>query len=287
MCADNDAVTDDISVFEDKRAVTQGNELTRAAYSMSPSEKRLLMLAIAKVNPAYRLKDELNGLIRVQITVQEWKDLYGSQNPYPEMVRAAESLQGISVTLNPFNDKKDRRRINLTDSCDYMEGEGRIVLVFGASMCKLLLRDFINQFTYFDLLSVNQLTSTNAIRLYELLVQFRKTGRLSLTFDELRTLFQTGDSYRDNGVFKRWVIEASITQINQRTDIEVVYTTRKKGVRLHAVDFTFGAKQQPDLFQGTEAAKKNTRAAARSTEDKRASRKRVTAAVMNIQDTDW
>ena len=91
------------------------------------------------------------------------------------------------------------------------------------------------------------LSSTYAIRLYELIIQWRDNGVTQrYNIDELRQkLGVKPDQYKKMSNFKMRVLDLAIDQINTHTDITVKAEQHKLGRKITAMSFTFKPKAAP------------------------------------------
>ena len=100
-----------------------------------------------------------------------------------------------------------------------------------------------------------QLKSLYAVRLYELLIQWREARKTPLfeleTFREQLGLGVT--DYKRMSDFKRRVLESSIKEINEKTDIKVSYTQEKKATTIVGFKFVVREKSKPKAKQVAEA----------------------------------
>ena len=87
------------------------------------------------------------------------------------------------------------------------------------------------QFTQYDIEQISGLSSAYAVRLYELLICWRSTGKTPvIELAEFRKrLGVLDDEYTRSDNFKKWIIENPIKQINEHTDITASYEQHKKG----------------------------------------------------------
>ena len=87
------------------------------------------------------------------------------------------------------------------------------------------------QFSQYDIEQISGLSSAYAVRLYELLICWRSTGKTPvIELAEFRKrLGVLDDEYTRSDNFKRWIIENPIKQINEHTDIIASYEQHKKG----------------------------------------------------------
>lgn len=226
-----------------KRVVVQSNELIEASYSLNLNGKRLLLLAISKINP--------NGMpskttpLSFTISASDFKDSYpDSENPYRDLKRGAKELSSKVVTFR--SKTANYKTLNLTDSVEYLETEGRLILTFGYSISHHLL-NLVSQFTQFDLLSVRKLSSIYSIRLFELLAQYRGTGFKVETLDNLR--FSLCVKYERYADLKRFVIQKAVDELNAKSSFKITYEPVRTGKAVTAIKFYFVEEKQVDMFK--------------------------------------
>ena len=101
-------------------------------------------------------------------------------------------------------------------------------------------------FTSYQAKQVAHLTSKYATRLYELLIAWREVGKVpQMEISEFRNrLGLLDDEYTAMHNFKKRVLEPSIQQINEHTDITVTYEQHKKGRVISGFSFKLKQKQQ-------------------------------------------
>src|SRR6185312_12312842 len=95
------------------------------------------------------------------------------------------------------------------------------------------------QFTSYELKQVSQLNTAYSIRFYEILVQFIKTGERYLTLEKLRDLLELKDQYHRFYDLKKYVIDPSIIDINEKTNLTVEWDVMKKGRTITGLIFVF------------------------------------------------
>jgi plasmid replication initiation protein len=102
------------------------------------------------------------------------------------------------------------------------------------------------QFTSYELEQVSKLTSTYAIRLYELLMQWRSKSKTpEFQLEEFRSqLGVEKGQYKTMSNFKKNVLDFSVAQINQFTDINVKYIQHKDGRSITGFSFSFKQKKK-------------------------------------------
>ena len=106
----------------------------------------------------------------------------------------------------------------------------RYSLFFAPAVVPLITR-LEEQFTKYDIEQISSLSSAYAVRLYELLICWRTTGKTPIIeLGEFRKRIGVLDTeYQRMDVFKRGVLELALKQINEHTDITATYEQHKKG----------------------------------------------------------
>ena len=139
----------------------------------------------------------------------------------------------------------------------YVDSVGIVELTFAPDVIPLITQ-LEKSFTAYELKQISSLTSKYAIRLYELLIQWRSVGKTPLfELDDFR--FKLGlaeGDYTKMANFKVRVLDAALNQINELTDIIASYEQHKNGRVISGFSFTFTTKHQPKEI--THKAKKLT-----------------------------
>ena len=228
--------------------VTKSNHLVEATYALSLAEQRLLLLALGRVDSRVPLTV---GICHT-ITLADVMEIYGVSRPqaYELLCQVAKGLYARSVVIHgPFPHQPDVALIETrwVASIRYHDGQGALSLVFAPDILPFLsqLRE---RFTSYHLKSVASMTSGYAIRLYELLVQWRESGNRTVELVWLRERLQLGDKYPNIRDFKKRILNPAIEQINAHSDLWVTWEQHKRGRVVHALTFSFGhkAEQQAD-----------------------------------------
>ena len=130
----------------------------------------------------------------------------------------------------------------------YIDEAGMIDLTFAPAVIPLI-NLLEKHFTSYELEQVAGLNSKYAVRLYELVIAWRTTSKTPmLSVDELRQkLGVVNGEYQKMEVLKRRVLDFSVQQINEKTDIDVKYEQQKQGRKI--IGFTFSFKQKKDKLK--------------------------------------
>lgn len=230
--------------------IYKSNALVEAQYRLSVAEQRIILACIKHVRRDEKITDdELYSVSATQIA-----ELSGTstKQAYRELEKAALRLKQRDVRLlEEPNGQGKKRKVMVTgwvQTIIYVEDEGRVELRFTKDMLPYL-SELSTQFTRYSLADVAQMTSGHAIRLYELLCQWRNLGRREVSIEWLRQAFQLNDKYPAIKDFKRWVIAPAVEQINEHSPLWVKYEQRKTGRRVSHLAFIFGEKKPTKLVQ--------------------------------------
>ncbi|WP_254893853.1 replication initiation protein [Halomonas sp. BC1] len=240
--------------------VYKSNALIEASYRLTPAEQRIMLACIAQVRRDQPITDE----VMYSVSVADYAELVGTESHsiYKELADAALRLKRreVWITERP-NGNGNREKTLITgwvQSIAYCKAEGRVELRFTKDMLPYLTQ-LTEQFTRYALTDVAKLNSGYAIRLYELLCQWRGTGEREVSVEWLRSAFQLGDKYPALKDFKRRVIVPAVDQINEHSPLWVKWDQRKTGKKVSHLCFTFGEKEPPQKVKqvaSTQAGKK-------------------------------
>jgi plasmid replication initiation protein len=224
--------------------VCKSNALVEASYRLSVAEQRIILACISKIRRDQQITDE----VLYSVSAHEIAELTGtkSKTNYEELAKAAQRLKRREVRLFEEPNGRGRKlRVMVTgwvQTIVYIAEEGRVELRFTKDMLPYL-SELTEQFTRYALADISRMTSAYAIRLYELLIQWRGTGERVLELGWLRDALKLEGRYSNIRDLKRWVLEPAVEQINELSPIWVKWEQRKTGRRVTHIVFRFGEKQ--------------------------------------------
>lgn len=215
--------------------VSLSNELVRAAHGLTLTEKRVLMLAVSKLDS--KAKPTPENLVS-KITVLELVNEYGldGKSAYKQAYDAVEHLMSRYIR---FRHEGLETRMQWVGQANYREDEGTLELEFWHKLSPMLF-ELKNRFTSYQLNRVGVLRSVYSWRLFELLMQFKSTGLLSIPIDEFNDALETPDSLRANFAnLRNRVIEPALKEIKEKDGLDVSYEPIKAGRKVKALKFSF------------------------------------------------
>lgn len=225
--------------------VVKDNALIEASYFLSLAEQRLILLAIVTARETQQGIDS-HSLLRVH--AHDYATQFGidKNNAYGVIKEASKNLFDRYVTYhdtNPKNGKDRSFHYRWVSKYGYESNSGAVYLRFTEEIVPLITR-LTERFTSYEIDQVANLDSGYAIRLYELLIQWRKL-RKTPTFELQNFRRQLGvedTQYKTMSNFKKHVLDFAIKQINEHTDIKVKYEQEKNGRKIVGFKFTYKFK---------------------------------------------
>jgi plasmid replication initiation protein len=225
--------------------VVKSNALIQASYTLGLVEQRLILMSIVQA------RESGEGITAESILViraQDYATLFNvtKQTAYQALADAVETLFNRRATVDVYDKKRNLIRpmaVRWVTAMAYEESEGLITLRFGHEVVPEITR-LEENFTSYELEQVAGLKSAYAVRLYELLIQWRTAGKTPIfEINQFRSQLGLGvNEYPVMGNFKARVLDAAIKQINDHTDIRVTYEQHKSGRLITGFSFKFKQK---------------------------------------------
>jgi plasmid replication initiation protein len=229
--------------------VTKGNALIEATYRLTLAEQRLLLLVISKIDSR---SGSTTAETEIVVTAKELSEVYqlDDKEGYATLKDVAERLFSRAVIIerpDPDHPSTDRTRTRWVSAIDYAGKDGCLSLYLAPKVIPYLTQ-LAREFTTYRLRHVSAMRSIHAVRLYEMLAQWRDKGTLQIAVETLKARLGVAVQYRRMYDFKQWVIRPAIEQINAHSDLWVKWDQRKRGRVVEALIFTFGSKaeQKPE-----------------------------------------
>lgn len=227
--------------------VVKDNALIQASYTLDLVEQRLMLLAIMEA------RETGNGIAPdslLQIHAHSYAEHFdvNKETAYTVMKDASKGLFDRYVTYHDKNPKtgKDRSfHCRWVDKIGYEKDTGIVYLRFTHDVVPLITR-LEQQFTSYDIEQITSLSSAYAIRLYELLIQWRSVGKTPVfEIEQFRQQLGVESSkYKTMSNFKKYVLDFAVQQINEHTDITVKYDQHKQGRIITGFTFKFKVKNK-------------------------------------------
>jgi plasmid replication initiation protein len=228
--------------------VVKDNALINASYNLELTEQRLIMLAIIKARESGL---GITADSKLEIHASDYAKLFNvsidaSYKALREAVNNLFNRQFSYIAEYKRTGKTGVVRSRWVSRIFYVDDLALLEITFAPDVVPLVTR-LEEHFTSYQAKQVAHLTSKYATRLYELLIAWREVGKVpQIEISEFRNRLGLLDTeYTAMNNFKSRVLEPSIKQINEHTDITVTYEQHKKGRTITGFSFRF--KQKPKL----------------------------------------
>lgn len=228
--------------------IVKDNALMNASYNLALVEQRLILLAILEARETGK---GINANDPLTVHASSYINQFNVERhtAYQALKDACKDLFARQFS---YQEKRERGRINITSrwvsQIGYMDDTATVEIIFAPAVVPLITR-LEEQFTQYDIEQISELSSAYAVRLYELLICWRSTGKtpiIDLTeFRKRLGVLDTEYTRTDN--LKIRVIELGLKQINEHTDITASYEQHKKGRTITGFSFKFKQKKKTKL----------------------------------------
>lgn len=224
----------------------QLNPLIEAQKDFDVMETRLFYLGLQDVNPHISEKDKFydKQFPDTIITPAQLTEIFGHSQYITEVNKATDRLIGryISIYFDGGFEK-----YTIFQHIKYKQGKG-LFIKFNEDMRKFILEIYENYknygFTKIDMQQIFFLGSAYAMRLLELLLQYRSTAingiiERELPMEDLRKMLNVPEgAYKDRiNNFKKKVLDLPIEDINKNTQYNVSYEVVKYGRKVTGFKF--------------------------------------------------
>lgn len=226
--------------------VVKSNKLVEACYRLDLIQLRVIMLAvvIARELDVLRTGPDHGECKPFTIDVKRFRDFYPMEegSAYGQIKEAVKAINRKPITyIEDMDGEPCPAEIHWFSKAVYNAKKGSIQLEFSKYVIPYITR-LESQFTEYRLAKIGMLTSAHAVRLYELLFQYLKAGRREVKIEWLKKTLMLEGEYSDIYDLKKRVVDPSVKQINELTDLEIGYVNVKAGREIVALAFTIKMK---------------------------------------------
>lgn len=224
-----------------KELVVKSNQVIEASYRLSVTEQRVLLSAIAKIPKQVEVSDDVIYTVNVQdlnkIGIHE-------KASYRELKLAVDRLYERSINFIDGTTSK----IRWVQRIDFNDSKSEIAIRFSKDILPYI-SNVKENFTQYLLSDVATMKSAYSFRLYELLAQYKNIGKRLIGIDDLRLMLVVGKKYKTTGNFIAWVVEPSLKEINQVTNLTVSVEPKKTGRKYTHLEFIIKVKDKATAQQ--------------------------------------
>lgn len=241
-----------------KDLVVKTNRLNQAFQMLSLAELHIVQLAIVD---ARETGTGLSTDTPLRIDAKRYAEVFDTtrQNAYQRMKEAEDTL--FNRRFSFYDEEGMLVKSRWISQVRYLDDQGAIEVVFTPAVVQGISRiDGVKEFfTQYLLSQTAHLKSVYSARLYELLIQWRSTGKVPMVdLTTFREQLGVGvNEYQRMHHFKARVLDLAINEINEKTDINVKYEQHKEGRLIKGFSFSFRQKQNSPNEKSAKINSKN------------------------------
>ena len=136
------------------------------------------------------------------------------------------------------NESLELWRINVCSMAKYNKKEGCITVKFTDDIMPYLAQ-VRKKFVLYNLKEIANFGSLYTTRLYELIQEFKETGWVLKSVEQLRDIFAVGEKFKAYKDLKRYTFAHACQEINNNYDMGLRFEELKEGRKIVAVKFFF------------------------------------------------
>jgi len=220
-----------------KNHVVKSNQVIEASYQLSAVEQRIILAAISLIPKNQVITDD--ELYPVSVNELQLLGVH-EKTAYRDLKEGVNRLYERSINVSI--DKKSIK-MRWVQEVQFLDSQGVIGIRFSKPILPFI-SNLSREFTKYALSDIAGINSAYAIRIYELLVQYRQIGNREISVETLRTMLELGKKYPLFADFKKRVIDTAVDQINEYSPLKVEYEQKKTGRKVTHIYFSFKEKHK-------------------------------------------
>ena len=225
--------------------IVKDNALINASYNLDLVEQRLILLAIIEARESGK---GINANNPLTVHAESYINQFGvhRNTAYQALKNACDSLFARQFSYQSLSEKGNviNHKSRWVSEVAYIDHEAVVRLIFSPAIVPLITR-LEEQFTKYEIQQISNLTSAYAVRLYEILIAWRSTGKTPvINMHDFRQKIGVLDrEYKRMYDFKKYVLEIALKQVNEHTDITAKGEQHKTGRSITGFSFNFKQKK--------------------------------------------
>ena len=225
--------------------IVKDNALINASYNLDLVEQRLILLAIIEARESGK---GINANDPLTVHAESYINQFGvhRNTAYQALKNACDSLFARQFSYQSLSEKGNviNHKSRWVSEVAYIDNEAVVRLIFSPAIVPLITR-LEEQFTKYEIQQISNLTSAYAVRLYEILIAWRSTGKTPIInmHDFRQKIGVLDPEYKRMYDFKKYVLDIALKQVNEHTDITAKVEQHKTGRSITGFSFNFKQKK--------------------------------------------
>ena len=173
------------------------------------------------------------------LTAKEFSAVFNTNidNSYKVLRKAVDKLMTTNLKVER-RQSLELWKINVCSMAKYNKNEGRIIIKFTDDIMPYLAQ-VRKKFVLYNLKEISNFGSLYTTRLYELIQEFKETGWILKSVEQLREIFTVGEKFKAYKDLKRHTFAHACQEINDNYDMDLRFEEIKEGRKVVAVKFLF------------------------------------------------
>lgn len=244
------------------KKIIKSNQLNNSNFcNFELSVYRVFLSILTKVQN--RVKDNKDKNININreysFSAKEYADEFNipKNTAYDILKKSASKLMRTPFSLPKVKkgDDEGLLEISICSQAFYVKNKGRIDIEFSEKIIPHLM-GIKNKFTMYNICEISEFHSIYTVRFYELLMQYKTTGKLDITIEALRHSLGCNENYKFYNDLKRHVINHAVKEINSHYEINIKFKEIKDGRAVDRLEFSF---KKTEIDQVYDPVTKKTR----------------------------
>jgi plasmid replication initiation protein len=220
------------------------NIIVQSSFALSANKQKLLLLAAARVNDAQKRIDGKLKNFEIEIHSSDFGSSFGI--PVKAKRVFASACKGLfDEEIKYKNENNDTVHLRWINKLTIMPNSESVKIRFNEEVFEKMA-NLQNQFTIVKIESVVKMQSGYAIRLYQILSQWRSTLKYTVTLEALRWQLCVENKYPKFKDFNKMLLKPVIKEVNEHSkDLHILdVKTEKRGRFVHSLTFLLENKRK-------------------------------------------
>jgi len=227
----------------DTNAATQSNKLVEAAYKISVPAKRVMLMLLGQIHPG---QQDVSKKVCIEASEYAEKTGISINQSYVDIKNGCRELMGTIIKTKDYV-RKTTSECVVVSWMEYHDKEGWLEATFTPWIAPYIHSLSKLGYTTIAIDEALKFKRFYTIRLYELIMQWESTGDRHIKIDDLRKAFQIDKKqYPRFADLRRWVLDPSITELNNKTELNVRWEPKKTGRKITSISFSFSKKNEKE-----------------------------------------
>ena len=218
--------------------VNISNQLVRMAHGLTLSEKRVIAMCLARLDSTKQERGRYSFELRAMDFAQQF-DLTDNA-AYMQLKEVGDRLLH-RIAQEVIQTPKGRliRKWQWVSLAEYQDGLGLVRLTFNDQMTPHLVM-LKKEFTSYRLSQASALRSLYSWRVFELLMQFKRTGLLRISVEDFCHAVEAPATAQSNfGELRRRIIEPAVAELTAKNGLQISWSATKAGKKVSCLEFNF------------------------------------------------